>query len=186
VVLEERHRRTFNVVDFVQKRTEGKPMGKILVVYFSRTGYTKKVAEQIAARCGADLEAIEEVRDRSGIFGYLRSAREAYKKRPSEIRPATRNPSEYDLVIAGTPVWASNVSSPVRAYLVAQRGQLKQVAAFCTQGGSGAEKVLADMAELLGRQPVASVSLNDGEIKRDRYAEKLTRFIETLGLRKAA
>jgi flavodoxin len=165
---------------------KGTSMQRAVVVYFSRTGYTRKIAEEIAARCGADLEAIEDVRPRAGIFGYLRSAREAYKKLPIEIRPAAKNPSEYDLVILGTPIWAGNVSSPIRAYLTAHRAELKQVAVFCTQGGSGAEKVLNDMAELCGRKPVASLALNDGEIKRREYAEKLHRFLDSLALRKAA
>jgi flavodoxin len=161
-------------------------MQRTLVVYFSRTGYTRKIAEEIAGRCGADVEAIEDVRARAGIFGYLRSAREAYKKRLIELRPAAKNPSDYDLVILGTPVWASNVSSPMRAYLTAHRGELKRVAAFCTQGGSGAEKVLSDMAELCGRKPVASLALNDGEIKRRGHTEKLDQFLGTLALPKAA
>jgi flavodoxin len=161
-------------------------MPRTLVVYFSRTGYTRKIAEEIAGRCGADLEAIEDVRARAGIFGYLRSAFEAYKKRPIEIRPAVKNPSDYDLVIFGTPVWAGNVSSPMRAYLTPHRGDLKQVGVFCTQGGSGAEKVLSDMAELCGRKPVASVALNDGEIERRTYAEKLDGFLDAFALPKAA
>jgi flavodoxin len=157
-----------------------------LVVYFSRTGYTRKIAEEIAARCGADLEAIEDVRARTRIFGYLRSAREAYKKLPVEIRQAAKNPSDYDLVILGTPVWAGNVSSPMRAYLTAHGDELKRVAVFCTQGRSGAERVLNDMAELCGRKPVASLAINDGEIKRGDFAEKLERFLKPLALPKAA
>jgi flavodoxin len=161
-------------------------MPRTLVVHFSRTGYTRKIAEEIAGRCGTDLDAIEDVRARAGIFGYLRSAREAYTKRPIEIRPAAKNPSDYDLVILGTPVWVSNVSSPMRAYLTAHGGGLKQVAVFCTQGGSGAEKVLSDMAELCGRKPVASLALNDGEIKRRSHAAKLDGFLAALALPKAA
>jgi flavodoxin len=161
-------------------------MPNALVVYFSRTGYTRKIAEEIAGRCGADVEAIEDVRSRAGFFGYLRSAREAYRKLPVEIRPMAKNPSDYDLVILGTPVWAGNVASPMRAYLAARGGELKQVAVFCTQGGSGAEKVLNDMAQLCGRKPVASVVLNDAEIRRRSHAVKLDGFLAALPLPKAA
>lgn len=161
-------------------------MQKVLVVYFSRTGYTKRIAEEIAARCRGDLEAIEDVRGRNGILGYLRSAREAYKKLSIEIRAAAKTPGDYDLVIVGTPVWAGNVSSPVRAYLNAHRNELRQIAFFCTQGGSGGDKVLGDMADLCGRKPLASLALSDGDIKRDRYADKLTGFLRGLALSKAA
>ena len=119
-----------------------KSMVRAVVVYFSRTGYTRKIAEAIAARCGADIEGIQDVRDRSGIWGYLRSAREALGERLIDIRPPIRNPSDYNIVILGTPVWASNICSPMRAYVTTHREEFRQVAFFCTQGGSGAKKVL--------------------------------------------
>ena len=161
-------------------------MQKALVVYFSRTGFTKKIAAEITARLGADLDAIEDVRSRAGILGYLRSAREAFQKIAIEIKPGARNPVDYDLVILGTPVWAGHMSSPMRAYLRAHEGQLKRVAVFCTQGGSGADKVFEEIAGVCARTPVATLALNDGEIKRHRYDEKLARFLEPLALQKAA
>jgi hypothetical protein len=42
------------------------------------------------------------------------------------------------------------------------------------------------MAELCGRKPVASLALNDGEIKRRGHTEKLDQFLGTLALPKAA
>ena len=161
-------------------------MPEALVVYFSRTGYTRKIAEELAGRCNADLEAVEDVRPRSGLFGYLRSGREAYRKELIEIRPTVRDPSAYDVVILGTPVWAGHVSSPIRAYLAAHGRTLERVACFCTQGGSGAEKVLAEMAGLCGQEPLASLALNDREIDGGGYAGKLGEFLRALTFRKAA
>lgn len=161
-------------------------MKRALVVYFSRTGYTRKIAEEIADRCGADIEAVREARGRSGIFGYLRSAREALKKRTVDILPSTKKPGDYDLVILGTPVWASNLSSPIRSYIAAERGRFPRVAFFCTLGGSGASKVLGDMGTLCGRKPIAALALTDAEIKKGRYTEKLGGFLESITLPKAA
>ena len=161
-------------------------MQKTLVVYFSRTGYTHKVAEQIAARCGADLERLQDARPRAGVWGYLRSAREALKKTLIEIRPVTKVPADYELVVLGTPVWAGNLCSPARAYLAAHRGQFRQVAFFCTQGGSGAEKVFCDMAELCAKQPVGTLALKDSEIKTGRYSNKLDQFLAAVSVPKAA
>lgn len=161
-------------------------MQRVLVVYFSRTGYTRKIAEEIAAACGADIERIQDLGDRSGIWGYLRSGREALKKRLIDIQPPTKRPSDYDLVVLGTPVWASNICSPVRAYIAAHKENFKQVTFFCTQGGSGAKKVLHDMAELCAQRPVATVALNDDEIKKGSHAEKLNQFHGFVALPKAA
>jgi hypothetical protein len=90
------------------------------------------------------------------------------------------------LVILGTPVWAGNICSPVRAYITAHKGNFGQVALFCTQGGSGAKKVLDDMTELCGQRPVATLAVRDVEITNERYAEKLNQFLGSITLPKAA
>lgn len=161
-------------------------MNKILVVYFSRSGYTRQVAEQIATRLRADIESVREFRGRLGILGYLRSVREALQQRSVAIRTPAKNPSDYDLVIIGTPVWASNMCSPIRAYITAQMNGLGRVALFCTQGGSGALKVLGRMAELCGHRPVATMIVNDDEITKERYADKLNGFLKAIALPQAA
>jgi flavodoxin len=88
---------------------------RILVVYYSRSGSTRKIAEALSAALTCDLEEIVENKSRAGFFGYMRSLVEARQKRPSVIEPAKRDPSSYDLVVVGTPVWGWPVSSPVRA-----------------------------------------------------------------------
>jgi hypothetical protein len=151
-------------------------MKKILVVYYSRTGYTQDVAGQLVAALHADVDRLDDKRDRSGVLGYLRCAREALQKRTVELLPTAYDPANYDVVVLGTPVWAGNVSSPLRSYVVAQQARLKQVAFFCTQGGSGAERVFRDLAQLCGKSPLATLAINDREINGRVYAEKLERF----------
>ncbi len=160
-----------------------KPM---LVIYFSRTGYTRLVANEIATTTGADTEEIQEHTTRSGFFGYFRSAREALRGTLPPLQQEKLNPRDYDLVVLGTPVWASHVCSPMRAYLTAHKDDLDRVAFFCTQGDSGARKVLREMSELCGRPPVATLELNDGEIDRRAYDGKLFHFTEALAMRRAA
>jgi flavodoxin len=155
-------------------------MGSVLIVCFSRTGFTRKIAEELQRRCGGDLEFIEDVRSRSGVFGYLRSAREAWRKAPVEIRPGKANPGQYELTILGTPVWAGNLSSPMRAYIDAHGTALRRVAFFCTLGGSGADKVMADMTQLCGKKPVATAAITDSEIKNGRYAAVLDEFVAAI------
>ncbi|MHC2382978.1 flavodoxin family protein [Bradyrhizobium liaoningense] len=101
---------------------------RILVVYYSRTGTTRKVAQSLSAALSCDSEEITEAGSRKGIFGYLRSAVEARRQIPSRIAATVRDPSLYDLVVIGTLVWAWSLSSPVRAYLLANRSKLPAVA----------------------------------------------------------
>ena len=161
-------------------RPQPRPEINALVVYFSRSGYTRRIAEEIARRLPADLNPILERHDRSGWFGYLRSGFEAYKHRTPPILPAVKDAAAYDLVVLGTPVWAGNIASPMRSYLTAHGHELNRVAFFCTQGGSGAEAVLKDMATLSRREPIATLVLNDAEIKADSHASKLDAFVREL------
>ncbi len=155
-------------------------MAKALVVYYSRTGYTLRVAEKMAAALGADLERIEDAASRRGVLGYLRCAREALRKRAAVIRPPAFDPAAYDLVVVGGPVWAGNVASPVRAYLQASKGHIAHFACFCTQGGSGGPGVLAAMAALTGLAAEATLVLSDKEIAKGFDGEPLRTFVERL------
>ncbi len=84
---------------------------KILVVYYSRTGTTRKVAQAIAEATHADMEEIVPVRGYKGPLGWLRAGREGSSRRPAEIAPLQKDPTAYDVVVAGTPIWGWNVSS---------------------------------------------------------------------------
>ena len=46
-----------------------------VVVYYSRSGTVRRVAEQLAALLGADLEEIRETKDRAGFLGLISSGR---------------------------------------------------------------------------------------------------------------
>jgi flavodoxin len=153
-------------------------MNDKLVVYFSRSGHCRRLAEEIAVTAGADLDVIREMRVRSGVFGYLRSAHEARQKKAVTISPTAKDPSRYSLVVLGSPVWAGNMCSPIRAYITANKSKLTRIALFCTQGGSGAEKVLQAMAELCEQTPVATASFNDSEVAQKLHREKLRKFID--------
>src|SRR5580704_6888401 len=87
---------------------------KVLVVYFSRTGTTRLLAQAMAKMLAADLEEICDFSNRKGVGGYLRSLADIIMKRPVEIVPAGRDVTAYDLIVIGTPVWAGSVSAPVR------------------------------------------------------------------------
>jgi hypothetical protein len=151
-------------------------MSRFLVVYYSRTGYTRTVAGDLVAALHADVEQLDDARDRCGIWGYLRCAREALKRRTVELVQPAYDPSRYDVVVLGTPVWAGNISSPLRSYVAAHGAALKHVAFFCTQGGSGAEKVFRDLRDLCGQPPLATLAVKDRDITQRAYSQDLERF----------
>lgn len=151
---------------------------KTLLVYFLRTGNTAALAEGIASGCGADLEPIKEFGKRQGIAGYVRSLWQAATHKETLIAPGTHAPKSYDLVILGTPVWGWNMSSPVRSYIRNNCGQVRNLALFCTYGGSGESAVFSDMQKLCGSEVIATLAVKTAELQGKQHRARLEHFIQ--------
>lgn len=139
---------------------------KALVIYYSRTRTTKLVAERISALTGADLEEIIDYENRLGLRGYVYSAIDATFARSTPIHELTHDPSAYDIVLIGTPVWNASVSAPVRRFLEEYGRGLKAVAFFCTMGGRGSERAFRQMRKICNQQPRAVLALRGSEVHR--------------------
>ena len=153
-------------------------MNRTLIVYHSRTGHTKRVAQALARRLDADLDEIRIVQPLAGVAGYAMCAIEAIAGLAPALRPMHRRPAAYELVVIGTPVWFWSLASPVRSWLE-RNPPTHRVAFFCTMGGSGAGRVFATMAELAGREPVATLALLEKELDRP-FEDKLDAFAKRL------
>jgi len=154
---------------------------KILVVYYSKTGNTERVAKDVASALGADLEKVIDRKDRHGFFAFFTSGRDAQKKRETEIEPPQKNPADYDLVVVGTPVWAWNITPAIRTYLDMQKGKFKNIAYIITAGGTPAEKIIPLCEEVTGIKPMAYAGFVGQELRDEKiYKEKVAKFIEDL------
>lgn len=155
-------------------------MKRCLVVYYSWTGATAKVAKAVAAALTADVEEIKEARPRRGLFAFLRSGMEASRKMIPAIQPSARDASGYDVVVLGFPVWAHDIASPMRAYLEREKSKLGTIAAFCTLGGSGADAAFQSIAAVCGRTPISMLSLTSGELAADRWRDRVCAFADAV------
>jgi flavodoxin len=153
---------------------------RVLVVYYSRTGRTRRIAQAISTALGADLEEIGDRTDRRGTAGYVRSALEALLGASTEIERPERDVASYEVVVVGTPVWYAAVSSPVRTYLWLERDRLPQVAFFLTHGGMGSDRVLGQMSALARKQPIARLVLRAREVESGAHREKVAGFARSL------
>lgn len=153
---------------------------KALVVFYSRTGVTKKVAHSISSILRCDIEELVDSKNRAGIIGYLRSGRDAMMRNIARIERAKRDPADYDIILIGTPVWAHNMTPAVRTYIMRYKEHISNFAFFCTEGGSGGESVIKDMGTLCRKPPRAALILKTKEVMDDSYAEKLKEFINKL------
>jgi flavodoxin len=153
---------------------------KILVAYYSLTGHTKQVAEELATLLNADVDRILDRKARGGILNFLPAGRDALKAVETEIT-VDRDPGEYDLVVAGTPIWAGTMAPAVRTYLKRYGSQLRGLAAFTLAGSGGPETAVAAMEEVAGQPVRAYVGIRDRELKdqgalRARLADLVARL----------
>lgn len=150
---------------------------KALVVYYSRTGNTRDVAQDVARELNCDLEEIYDTQKRSGIIGWLKSGYQANRGKYTIIKELEKNPASYDLVIIGTPVWAGKPAVPVSTFIRDYKDELNNVAFFCTLKASGSESALQAMAELSGKTPVETMVIEEGEIKQKTCDCKVEPFV---------
>jgi len=141
---------------------------KSLVVYYSRTGNAKFVAETIAAEMGSDIEEIVDLKKREGKLGWMSAGRDATGGRETQIKPTTKVPADYDLIIVGTPVWAWRPSAAIKTYMGKNDLSGKKVALFFTMDNALRQavektKALGPNAVFIGELALAKALENKEE-----------------------
>lgn len=147
-----------------------------LVVYFSRSGHTRLVAHEVARQCGAELDEIREVSLHPGTWGHWRAAWHVLTQAEPPIQPCGKDPSRYDTVIIGTPIWIGQPAPAVRSYLRQHAHHLKRVAFFYTEGGSGERKAFGELARLCGKTPVATLAVTDKQLPAPLHWDAVYHF----------
>ena len=123
-------------------------MKSTVIAYYSRTGVTRRVTGQLAALLDADIEEIREAKDRSGVLGWLGAGKDSTLKREADLI-SEHNVEGRKTVIIGMPVWGFKPPPAVRSYLKKVNLAGKKVCAFCTYDGSGGDRTLEAVADLI-------------------------------------
>ena len=144
---------------------------KSLIVFYSRTGNARFVAQTIAAEIGADLEELVDLKKRSGLMGWFGAGGDARRGKETTLGPLTKSYVDYDLVVVGTPIWAGQPTPAVTTYLKKNDLAGKKVAVFFSQGGKkprGIEsiKALVPNSNYLGELSVVSALKNKEESEK--------------------
>ncbi|MFW6157890.1 MAG: flavodoxin family protein [Planctomycetota bacterium] len=151
---------------------------RVLVVFYSRTGTTDKVAQALAAELGADTEEVIDMKRRRGPLGFAASIKDALLKKTTRIKETKHAPSAFNLVLVGTPVWAGSVAPAIRRYLEQNRDGLTRPVFFLTTASTGIEHTFEQMGEICGKEPLATFSLLTREVKKGEHRDKVRAFAE--------
>jgi flavodoxin len=152
-------------------------------VYFSQGNATRAVAEDLAALTGADLEAIVELKNRSGFFGFMGAGMDASLGTATPITGPFYNPARYDVVFVCTPVWSWHLSPPVRSWLRMYSGKLRKAAFVSVSGDTEPDKIVAAMVEESGTEPFAFDGFSESDLypeSRASYVARLAALVEPL------
>lgn len=114
---------------------------KTLVIYYSYEGNTEFIAKTIAEHLGADLLKLEPENEQkhTGFMKYIWGGKQVFFNRRPELKPFDKNPSDYDRLIIGTPVWAFSFAPAFNSFFEKNDIENKHIALFCCSGGGKGE-----------------------------------------------
>ncbi len=166
----------------------GKTM-KTAIVYYSMLGNTeysaKKIAEELAKNGEADLIRIEPEKayPDKGARKFLWGGKSAVMGDKPALKPYTFDIGQYERIIFGFPVWASNITPPIRTFLEENSGlKEKKLAAFVCFSGGGAQKAIDRLKSAIGVEKLdAELILVDPKDKpKSENDEKISAFCAQL------
>lgn len=140
---------------------------KTLILYFTRTGTTREVAEHIHAMTGGDLFQIQTVTPYPA--NYRATTAQAKTEQENRYRPALahwlESVTSYDRIFIGYPNWWGTLPMAVFAFLEHYNWQDKQLVPFCTHEGSAFGNSLDDLdSTCRGAHLLTGLALHGGGV----------------------
>lgn len=158
---------------------------KTIIVYYSLEGNTEYAAEKIAGMIGADLLRIspKKAYPSSGFRKFIWGGKSAVMGETPELEPYSFNADAYERVIFGFPVWAGNITPPIRTFIKENDLRGKTVAAFACQSGNGAEKAFEKLRACIGtdRLEAEMILIDPKEKPSEENERKIRTFCEKMG-----
>lgn len=149
-----------------------------LVVYYSRTGNNRTIAESIANQLSADIDEIVDKKNRQGRLNWLRAGRDSRGRKLTEIE-YQKNPQDYDTIIIGAPIWAWNPIPPLRTYLQEVDLKEKRVAFFICSQTDAYKDMFHQLAEMTpDSEHIVNFGIQEKRFKNEDYSADLEAFIE--------
>ncbi len=156
-------------------------MSKQLVAYFSASGTTARVAQDLARAAGADLYEIrpEMPYTRADLNWQDKNSRSSLEMRDKNSRPVLAdrdaNVAAYDTIFVGFPIWWYVAPTIINSFLEAYDFSGKKIVLFATSGGSGFGRAVAGLQPSAPNAVIVEGALLNGrpnEAKLKAFAGK--------------
>ena len=153
---------------------------KVLVTYFSASGETKKLAENIARIRNWDLVEIEpKVKYTPADLNWNdRNSRSSQEMQDPASRPELKQAitvSGYDTILVGFPIWWGQAPRIIETFLESEDFSGKAIIPFATSGGSG----MGRSADLLQKLVPDAFVQNGCVLRADSSAKEIEQWLKT-------
>lgn len=156
---------------------------KVALVYYSLEGNTQYVAEQITAHLDVDIFKLRSVKayPKGTVSKYLWGGKSVMMGEKPELEPYDFNPNNYDLILIGTPIWASSYAPPIKTFLAENNLSQKKIALFTCSAGGGSQKCMKQFQEALPNCEILSTLdlVNPMKKKQAADIEKIKQFCQS-------
>ena len=157
-------------------------LGNTLVVYYSLSGNTKQIADNIADKTDAAMFEIKTTAEiEQGPKFYLDIKKQLKNKKYPSIEEKMPDFQEYDTIFVGFPVWWYTIATPVLAFLQTADFNGKKVVPFSTQGSNYGTS-FTDFEQMAKNAKIAKGnSFNNVDKKYDKAVDnKITDWLNNL------
>lgn len=152
---------------------------KQLILYYSQTGATQTVAQELQKMLNADIEAIELEKPYTGTYAETieRVGQERKSGNLPKLKPLKADLSKYDVIYLGYPIWFGTYALPIASLAKEHQMEGKKIVTFCTFGSGGLEPAIADLKKALPKAQVAGTGFGIRNARVAATAKELNRFL---------
>ncbi|MBQ1493052.1 MAG: SUMF1/EgtB/PvdO family nonheme iron enzyme, partial [Blautia sp.] len=124
--------------------------GKVLIAYFSWSGNTRGIAEEIQRQTGFDLFEISPIPAYSDDYNtvLMEAQRDQHDQTRPEIAEKVEHMEDYDTILLGYPNWWASIPMPIASFLEEYDFSGKRIVPFCSHGGGRFGQTLTAIAKL--------------------------------------
>ena len=148
---------------------------EMIVVFFSRMGYTKKVAYEQADKIGAQIIELKTKEKINNTTGFWWCGRYGIHKWRMNIENINVDLSKYKMVIIVSPIWVFSICAPIREFCYKYSKEIKNASYIFTHFMKTSFINVADEVDkILGknRKSLTSICIRLGKVKSIKIYEK--------------